>query len=72
MWCVFTGSFIIGPFFFKTESPISGWKAVTVNAQRYLKLLRQKIVPYLLEKDALDIATFIQDGATLLIQSRNS
>ena len=72
MWCVFTGSFIIGPFFFKKQSPISGWKKVKVNAQRYLNLLRLKIVPYLREKDVLDFATLMQEGATLLIQSRNS
>ena len=37
---------------------------VTVNAQRYLKLLHEKVVPCFLDKDALAIAMFMQDGAT--------
>ena len=64
VWCGFTGSFIIGPFFFETQCPLNGWKTITVNAQRYLKLFREKVVPCLREKDALDIVTFMQDGAT--------
>ena len=71
VWCGFTGSFIIGPFFFETQCPLNGWKTITVNAQRYVKLLREKVVPCLREKDALDIVTFMQDGAIQLIQSRN-
>ncbi|GFV01308.1 DUF4817 domain-containing protein [Trichonephila clavipes] len=35
-WCGFTGSFIIGPFFFETQCPVNGWITETVNAQRYL------------------------------------
>ncbi|GFW56893.1 retrovirus-related Pol polyprotein from transposon TNT 1-94 [Trichonephila clavipes] len=40
-WCGFTGSFIIGPFFFETQCPVNGWIMEMVNAQRYLKLLRE-------------------------------
>ncbi|GFU85749.1 DUF4817 domain-containing protein [Trichonephila clavipes] len=40
-WCGFTGSFIIGPFFFETQCPVNGWITETVNAQRYLTLLRR-------------------------------
>lgn len=64
VWCGFTGSFIIGPLFFETQCPVNGWKTVTVNAQRYLTLLREKVVPCLREKDALSTVTFMQDGAT--------
>ncbi|GFY71632.1 uncharacterized protein TNIN_256201 [Trichonephila inaurata madagascariensis] len=60
----FTGSFIIGPIFFETQCPVNGWKTVTVNDQRYLTLLRERIVSCLLEKDALSIFTFMQDRAT--------
>lgn len=35
-----------------------------VNAQRYLTLLREKVVPCLREKNALSTITFMQDGAT--------
>ncbi|GFY28597.1 DUF4817 domain-containing protein [Trichonephila clavipes] len=38
-WCGFTGSFIIGPFFFETQCPVNGWITETVNSQRYLTLL---------------------------------
>ncbi|GFV03977.1 uncharacterized protein TNCV_916021 [Trichonephila clavipes] len=38
--CSFTGSFIIGPFFFETQCPVNGWITETINAQRYLTLLR--------------------------------
>lgn len=37
---------------------------MTVNAQRYLTLLLEKVVPCLREKDALATVTFMQDGAT--------
>ncbi|GFV07948.1 uncharacterized protein TNCV_2620091 [Trichonephila clavipes] len=40
-WCGFTGSFIIGPIFFETQYPVNGWISETVNAQRYLTLLRE-------------------------------
>ncbi|PRD24382.1 UNVERIFIED_CONTAM: hypothetical protein NCL1_43948 [Trichonephila clavipes] len=49
VWCGFT---------------INGWKTVTVNVQRYLTLLSEKVVPCLHEKSALSFVTFIQDGAT--------
>ncbi|GFX56537.1 DUF4817 domain-containing protein [Trichonephila clavipes] len=29
-WCGFTGSFIIGPFFFETQCPVNGWITETV------------------------------------------
>ncbi|GFX82163.1 uncharacterized protein TNCV_4398221 [Trichonephila clavipes] len=29
-WCGFTGSFIIGPFFFETQCPVNGWILETV------------------------------------------
>jgi hypothetical protein len=64
VWCGFTGSFILGPFFFETQCPVNGWKTATVNAQRYLTLLREKVVPCLRERDALSTITFMQDGAT--------
>ncbi|GFV51281.1 DUF4817 domain-containing protein [Trichonephila clavipes] len=52
-WCGFTGSFIIGPFFFETQCPVNGWITETVNAHRYLTLLRETVVPCLIQRDVL-------------------
>ncbi|GFT84981.1 DUF4817 domain-containing protein [Trichonephila clavipes] len=63
-WCGFTGSFIIGPFFFETQCPVNGWITETVNAQRYLTLLRETVVPCLIQRGQISNVTFMQDGAT--------
>lgn len=63
VWCGFTASFILGPFFFEEHCPVSGWKTCTVNAERYLTLLRDHVVPALQERHALPVVTFMQDGA---------
>ncbi|GFS68709.1 uncharacterized protein TNCV_1959131 [Trichonephila clavipes] len=63
-WCGFTGSFIIGPFFFETQFPVNGWITETVNAQRYLTLLRETVVPCLIQRGQISNVTFMQDGAT--------
>ncbi|GFV51021.1 hypothetical protein TNCV_114151 [Trichonephila clavipes] len=36
----------------------------TVNAQRYLTLLRETVVPCLIQRDQISNVTFMQDGAT--------
>ncbi|GFX73465.1 uncharacterized protein TNCV_3402761 [Trichonephila clavipes] len=48
-WCGFTGSFIVGPFF-ETQCLVNGWITETVNAQRYLTLLRETVVPCLIQR----------------------
>ncbi|GFW07979.1 uncharacterized protein TNCV_3921111 [Trichonephila clavipes] len=63
-WCGFTGSFIIGPFFFETQCPVNGWITETVNVQRYLTLLRETVVPCLIQRGQISNVTFMQDGAT--------
>ncbi|GFV51927.1 DUF4817 domain-containing protein [Trichonephila clavipes] len=63
-WCGFTGSFIIGPFFFETQCSVNGWITETVNAQRYLTLLRETVVPCLIQRGEISNVTFMQDGAT--------
>ncbi|GFU23709.1 uncharacterized protein TNCV_2341031 [Trichonephila clavipes] len=63
-WCGFTGSFIIGPFFFETQCPVNGWITETVNAQRYLMLLRETVVPCVIQRGQILNVTFMQDGAT--------
>ncbi|GFT49663.1 DUF4817 domain-containing protein [Trichonephila clavipes] len=62
--CGFTGSFIIGPFFFETQCPVNGWITETVNAQRYLTLLWETVVPCLIQRGQNANVTFMQDGAT--------
>ncbi|GFV49421.1 DUF4817 domain-containing protein [Trichonephila clavipes] len=49
-WCGFMGSFIILPFLFETQCPVSGWITETVNTQRYLTLLRETAVPCLIPR----------------------
>ncbi|GFX67522.1 uncharacterized protein TNCV_3932641 [Trichonephila clavipes] len=63
-WCGFTSSFIIGPFFFKTQCPVNGWITETVNAHRYLTLLRETVGPCLIQRGQISNVTFMQDGAT--------
>ncbi|GFS76091.1 DUF4817 domain-containing protein [Trichonephila clavipes] len=71
--CGFIGSFIIGPLIFETQCPVNGWKTVTVNVQRYLTLLREKVAPCL-EKMCFLLLRLckMEQQVTLLIQSRNS
>ncbi|GFW76868.1 DUF4817 domain-containing protein [Trichonephila clavipes] len=63
-WRGFTGSFIIGPFFFETQCPVNGWITGTINAQRYLTLLRETVVPCLIQRGQISNVTFMQDGGT--------
>ncbi|GFV55610.1 DUF4817 domain-containing protein [Trichonephila clavipes] len=52
------------PFFFETQCPINGWKTETVNAQRYLTLLRETVVPCFIQRGQISNVTFMQGGAT--------
>ncbi|GFT59374.1 uncharacterized protein TNCV_3464041 [Trichonephila clavipes] len=54
-----------GPFFFETQCPVNGWITETVNAQRYLTLLRETVVPCLIQRGHISNVTFMQDGATI-------
>ncbi|UYV85194.1 hypothetical protein LAZ67_X004905, partial [Cordylochernes scorpioides] len=61
VWYGFTSSFIIGPFFFEE---INGrtFKTVSVTGERYVQLLREKVIPILQDRQALSEITFMQDG----------
>ncbi|GFU33117.1 DUF4817 domain-containing protein [Trichonephila clavipes] len=63
-WCGSSDSFIIGPFFFETQCPVNGCITETVNAQCYLTLLREIVVPCLIQRGQIANVTFMQDGAT--------
>ncbi|GFX20449.1 uncharacterized protein TNCV_3488061 [Trichonephila clavipes] len=43
--------------------PVNGWITKTVNAQRYLTLLRETVVPCLIQRGQISNVTFMQDGA---------
>ncbi|GFY05775.1 DUF4817 domain-containing protein [Trichonephila clavipes] len=53
-----------GPFFFETQCAVNGWITETVNAQRYLTLLRETVVPCLIQRGQFSNVTFMQDKAT--------
>ncbi|GFV73870.1 DUF4817 domain-containing protein [Trichonephila clavipes] len=53
-----------GPFFFETQCPVNGWITETVIAHRYLTLLRETVVPCLIQRGQISNVTFMQDGAT--------
>ena len=61
VWAALSSTGIIGPFFFEdTEG-----EAVTVNSERYLKLMKSKFLPALRRKVVnFDDVWFQQDGAT--------
>ncbi|GFV31619.1 DUF4817 domain-containing protein [Trichonephila clavipes] len=47
-----------------TSNSINGWITETVNSQRYLTLLRETVVPCLIQRGQISNATFMQDRAT--------
>ncbi|GFY02844.1 DUF4817 domain-containing protein [Trichonephila clavipes] len=49
--------------FFETQCPVNGWRTESVNAQRYLTLLRETVVPCLIQRGQIANVTFMQDGA---------
>ncbi|GFT28300.1 DUF4817 domain-containing protein [Trichonephila clavipes] len=44
--------------------PVNGWITETVIAQRYLTLLRETVVPCLIQRGQISNVMFMQDGAT--------
>ncbi|GFT13985.1 transposable element tc3 transposase [Trichonephila clavipes] len=62
MWCGFSASFILGPYFFE-ELGAGGPVTCSITGQRYASLLRNKIIPNLQARQCLSRIIFIQDGA---------
>ncbi|GFW76862.1 DUF4817 domain-containing protein [Trichonephila clavipes] len=54
----------VRPFFFEAQCPVNGWITGTINAQRYLTLLRETVVPCLIKRGQISNVPFMQDGAT--------
>lgn len=69
VWCGFTASFMIGPYFFE-ETGALGPVTVTVNGQRYESLLRNDVIPALQQRECVDSIIFMQDGAPPHIANR--
>jgi len=59
VWCALSRVGIIGPYFFQQQNG----RAVTVNSDRYLTMIREFFLPALQEME-LDNVWFQQDGAT--------
>ena len=62
VWCGFTSTFIIGPFFFE-ENTRNGPVTCTVTAERYRNMLENFVIPKIQQRQCLDSITFMQDGA---------
>lgn len=62
VWCGFTADTIIGPYFFE-EATISGFKRVTVTGRRYADMLKNFVIPTLVDRGILSTVVFQQDGA---------
>ncbi|GFW44005.1 DUF4817 domain-containing protein [Trichonephila clavipes] len=56
--------FIYHRTYLETQCPVNGWITEMVNAQRYLTLLRETVVPCLIQRGQIANVTFMQDGAT--------
>ncbi|GFV12721.1 uncharacterized protein TNCV_1366911 [Trichonephila clavipes] len=50
--------------FFETQCPVNGWITETVIAHRYLTLLRETVVPCLIQRGQISNVTFMQDAVT--------
>ncbi len=59
VWCGFTSTFILGPYFFEDEQ----LRTTTVTGCRYEDMLRTQIIPNLRQHDFLEQVIFMHDGA---------
>ena len=63
VWCGFTSSFILGPFFFEEMTP-RGPVRCRVTSASYRNLLVQHVIPALQERNCDHTFIFMRDGAT--------
>ncbi|GFV32773.1 uncharacterized protein TNCV_3312541 [Trichonephila clavipes] len=61
VWCGFTATFILSPFFFE-ETTRNGPVTCPVTARRYKNMLKNFVAPQMLQHQCLDSITFMQDG----------
>lgn len=62
VWCGFTASFIIGPYFYE-EFGRNGLVTCSVNSHRYADMLENFVIPHLQQRNCIDSTIFMQDGA---------
>ena len=62
MWCGFTSTFILGLFLFERIIP-RGPVWCTVTAASYKRILMQRVIPALQERNCVETTVFMQDGA---------
>lgn len=62
VWCGFTATFMIGPYFFE-ELTSTGPITCSVNGRRYLNMLSNFLIPELQQRGCLQNIVFMQDGA---------
>lgn len=60
VWCAISANGIIGPYFFEDDNG----RAVTVTATRYVKMMRDCLIPELQRFPVYENTHFQQDGAT--------
>ncbi|GFX12675.1 uncharacterized protein TNCV_3157961 [Trichonephila clavipes] len=62
VWCGFTATFLLGPFFFE-ETTHNDPVTCTVTTRMYKNMLENFVAPQMLQHQCLDSITFMQDGA---------
>ncbi|GFX07036.1 uncharacterized protein TNCV_1556391 [Trichonephila clavipes] len=62
VWCGFTATFMLGPFFFE-DTTCNGPVTCTETARRCKNMLENFVAPQMLQHQCLDSITFMQDGA---------
>ena len=62
VWCGFTSTFILGPFFFERITP-RGPIRYTVTSASYENILMQRVIPALQKINCVETTIFMQDGA---------
>lgn len=62
VWCGFTATFILGPYFFEHITR-TGPMTCTVTGEKYGQMLQTFVIPQLQQRQCLDSIIFMQDGA---------
>lgn len=62
VWCGFTATFVIGPYFFE-EVTRRGFETCSVTGRRYQDMLTTFVIPELQQHGRLQDTIFMQDGA---------
>ncbi|GBM85269.1 hypothetical protein AVEN_84097-1 [Araneus ventricosus] len=69
VWCCFTATFVIGPYFFE-EITANGIQICYFTGQRYRDMLRDFVIPQLQHRGCLQGNISMQDSAPSRIDRR--